>query len=70
MYPPQEDNLRDVPGHAGVQRFRSIGHNTFIASHGAIEIREVFGEIVVLQKPGADGRGVWEAEPPESQESP
>jgi len=70
MYPPQEDNLRDVPGHAGVKRFRSIGHNTFIAPQGAIEIREVTSDVIVFQKHGADGQGVWAAASPSTEDSP
>lgn len=70
MYPPQEDSLRDVPGRDGVKRFRSIGHNTLIALNGALEIREVISDDIVLQKHGADGRGIWEAELPGNEESP
>ena len=59
MYPPLVDSMRDVSGHRGVKRFRSLGHNTFISENGAVEIQEVRGTVVVFQKDGADGRGVW-----------
>ena len=62
IYPPQMDNMRDVPGHENVNRFRSRGHNTFIAQNGAVEIQEVASDPpqIVFSKLGCDGRGVWE----------
>ena len=59
MYPPQLDNMRPVPGHARVQRFRTAGHNVFIGENGSLQIVAQNGTIE-LEKPGADGRGVWE----------
>jgi hypothetical protein len=59
MYPPQQDSLREVEGHPSIRRFRSLRHNTFIGENGAIEIQTVGAEIV-LAKPGADGRTVWQ----------
>ena len=56
MYPPQRDNARPVRDYPGVTRFRSVGHNTFIGSNGAIEIQQA--NTVVFQKPGADGKDV------------
>jgi hypothetical protein len=54
MYPPQSDNLRDVPGRPRVKRFRSRKHSIYIGDNGAIEIRtEPDGELL-LSKPGAD----------------
>jgi hypothetical protein len=61
LYPPQMDSRRAVPDYPDVTRYRSRAHNTFIASNGAIEIVSLSGE-VVLQKPGADGRHVWDTE--------
>lgn len=56
IYPPQEDNARDVPGRADLVRYRSRGHSTWIRSNGAMEIRDATGTIV-LSKLGADGGG-------------
>jgi hypothetical protein len=57
MYPPRKDNARDVPGREDVIRYRHRSHNTFIRDNGAIEIRDLHG-LTLLEKPGADGRGV------------
>jgi hypothetical protein len=62
MYPPEDDAVRDVPDHPEVLRFRSRGHNTYIRSNGAIEVREVRGGRTVFEKPGADGRKVWDGD--------
>ena len=59
MYPPQDDSERAVSGYPEVRRYRSRRHNTFIAMNGALEIRTVEGE-VLLTRPGADGRLVWD----------
>ena len=59
MYPPQNDSERSVPDHPNVRRFRSRAHNTYIGTNGALEIRTTEGE-VLISKPGADGRSVWD----------
>jgi hypothetical protein len=59
MYPVQDDNAGDVPGHPEVTSYRSFKHETLIRENGAIEIRLIETNEVVLQKAGADGRGVW-----------
>ena len=65
MYPPRLDSIRDVPDWPRVKRYRSRGHNTFISDNGAIEIQTAptgeheDGE-VILSKPGADGKTIWE----------
>lgn len=59
IYPPQRDAVRDVPGHSRVKRFRSRRHNTYIGDNGSVEIVRLSGSMEV-QKPGLDGRGVWE----------
>lgn len=60
MYPVQDDNAADVPGHPEVTSYRSFKHETFIRQNGAIEIRIVETKEVVLEKPGSDGKGVWQ----------
>jgi hypothetical protein len=60
MYPPQPDSIREVEGQPKVKRFRSRRHNTYIAENGAIEIKSIPEGVVILAKPGADGKGVWE----------
>lgn len=57
MYPPEEDNAREVERRADVIRYRHKAHNTFIRDNGAIEIRDVNGELL-FEKPGSDGRSV------------
>jgi hypothetical protein len=57
MYPPQEDQAREVSGREDLTCYRSRGHHTFIRSNGAIEIRALTG-YVVFSSPGADGMSV------------
>lgn len=59
MYPPQADSARRVPDFPAVTRYRSKGHNSFVGTGGAIEIRDTAGR-VLFTKAGADGKGVWE----------
>jgi hypothetical protein len=60
MYPPQPDSIREVDGHPQVRRFRSRAHNTFIGDNGSIEIQTAADKEALFNKPGKDGRGVWE----------
>jgi hypothetical protein len=63
MYPPQDDRGRPEPGHADVRRYRTTGHQVFIRENGAILIREVASRTVVLNKPGKDGKEVFDKPP-------
>ncbi len=63
MYPPQDDQRRDLDDHPQVVRYRSLAHHTFFAAHGAIEIRAGHDwrrATVIFEKPGANGKKVWE----------
>lgn len=60
LYSPQDDSIRDVPGHPAVKRFRSRSHNTFIGENGSIEIRSIRPNAVQFSREGVDGRGEWE----------
>jgi hypothetical protein len=51
MYPPQADNAREIENRPDLIRFRSLGHNTLIRDNGAIEIRDLSGN-VLLSKSG------------------
>jgi len=57
MYPPEEDNAREVDGRPDVIRYRHKGHNTFIRDNGAIEIRDLAGNILFAKR-SANGQGV------------
>jgi hypothetical protein len=57
MYPPEEDNAREVEERGDVIRYRHKAHNTFLRDNGAMEIQDVDGK-VFFEKLGSDGRGV------------
>jgi hypothetical protein len=59
LYPPQLDNIRDVPEHPRVKRFRSVAHNTYISDDGAMEIWHIRGK-VLFSKLSVNGKGVWD----------
>lgn len=59
MYPPQDDNIREVPGRPGVKRLRTKNHNIYIANNGAIRIEQVTSKQIVLDKRGEDGSPVF-----------
>jgi hypothetical protein len=60
MYPPQQDSAREVPGHPEITRYRSFKHNTWIRTNGAIRIEERESGSCLLNKPGRDGKEVWQ----------
>ncbi len=60
LYPPQPDSSYAVDGFPNVVRYRSFGHNTYIAINGAIEVKVVATNEVDFKKPGSNGKGVWE----------
>ena len=66
LFPPGTDRMSSVEG-TEVKRFDSLGHVTYIAPNGAIEIRAKrsnTGQVVVhLSKPGSDGLGLSEVCP-------
>ena len=57
LYPPQVDNMRDLPGRGDVKQFRNRRHITLIGDNGAVEIRVAQGRSI-FAKPGADGRSI------------
>jgi hypothetical protein len=54
LYPPAEDSVRTEGLPAGVLRYRSRAHNTYVDANGAVRIDEVNGPCV-LNKPGHNG---------------
>lgn len=58
LYPPQKDHWRQIL--PSVTRMRAKEHYIFIGANGAMEIKDVTTEVVLLSKAGADGRKVWE----------
>ena len=64
LYPPLPDSVREVEEVPQVVRYRSRGHNTFIGDNGSIEIAGVSEGVPpanrILEKPGADGRSLWQ----------
>lgn len=59
MYPPQDDSRRSTEN-ANVARYRNRAHNTFIGNNGSIKIVYIKNNIVLLDKPGFDGKFVGE----------
>ena len=57
MYPPKGDARRLVPGRPDLQRFRSVGHNTYFSDTGAILIADLSGD-VLLDKPDSNHRRI------------
>lgn len=58
MYPPQADMARPSPDFPGVTVYRSRGHRTLIGTNGAFTIAEIHRGKVLVEKAGADGRGL------------
>ena len=63
MFPPQSDRTSSVED-CEVKRFDNVGHVTYIAGNGAIEIRSKRRKEGIIQvhfmKPGLDGRSIAE----------
>jgi len=59
MYPPQDDNIRDVAERPDVKRLRALDHFIYIAANGAIRIERVSTRVLELDKQGRDGRRVF-----------
>lgn len=57
MYPPEEDNAREVEGRGDLIRYRHKAHNTLIRDNGAMQIRDVNGGLL-FDRPGKDGQSV------------
>lgn len=64
MYPPQTDMARPSSDLPGVTIYRSRGHRTLIGANGAFTIAEIHGGKVLVEKVGADGRGLPKSAPP------
>lgn len=62
LYPPQRDHWFSVPDWPGVTRMRTRAHNVFVAENGAMKIEDARTGAVILSKPGADGKEVWDDE--------
>lgn len=60
LYPPQPDRAYGVDGFPDVVRYRSFGHNTYIAKNGAVEVKIIPTNEVDFVRLGANGKGVWE----------
>lgn len=58
MYPPKDDFAFPVEGHPEVTLFRARKHRIYIRANGAIRI-ETTNKASLLDKPGADGRRVF-----------
>ncbi|MES0490250.1 MAG: hypothetical protein ABUK01_09670 [Leptospirales bacterium] len=57
MYAPQTDSIRST-GNENIIRYRNRSHNTYIGNNGSIKIITVKDRIVLLDKPGLDGKKV------------
>jgi hypothetical protein len=61
-YPPQDDRCHRMPNHPDVFRCETRGHYVFYRDNGAIRIetRSLKRPAVLFDKPGSDGRGVFD----------
>jgi len=58
MYPPLLDTMRVLPGALVVKKYRVRKHDVKIGENGAIEIRERHSGLLILSKPGGDGKKI------------
>jgi hypothetical protein len=62
LYPPQPDSWRTDTRYRHVTRMRAKLHNIFVSASGAVEIRPVGSDVILLSKVDARGREVWDHE--------
>jgi hypothetical protein len=57
IYPPDRDEQK-ASSIEGARRYRTRGHNVFIAENGAIAFENVKTKLIEFSKPGCDGKEI------------